>query len=67
MKLQTGGLRVCFGSHHRGTEPTPRNGENFEAKGVHTKRTMIHLWTGKNSMTGAITGGEALTWPGNVI
>jgi hypothetical protein len=25
---------------------------------------MIRLWIGNNSMTGAITGGEALTWRG---
>jgi hypothetical protein len=33
-------------------------------KGVHTKRAMISLWTRNNSMTGAITRGETLTWCG---
>jgi hypothetical protein len=42
IKLQTGGLRVCPVAITRGTEPTPRNGGTFEAKGVHTERDMTH-------------------------
>jgi hypothetical protein len=67
MKPQTGWLRVCSVAIPGGTEPTSRNSENFEAKGVHPKRVMLRLWMGTNSMTGAITGGEALTWHGSVI
>lgn len=67
MKPQTGGLRVCSVAITGRTKATSRNSENFEAKGVHTKRAMLHLWTRNNSMTRAIAGGEALTWHGTVI
>jgi hypothetical protein len=67
MKPQTGRLRVCSVAIPGGLEPTFHNSENFEAKGVHPKRVMLRLWTTKNSKTGAITGGEDLTWRGSVI
>jgi hypothetical protein len=67
MKPQTGRLRVFSVAISGGTEPTSRNSENFEAKGIHPKRVMLHLWMRTNSMTEAITGDEALTWRGSVI
>jgi hypothetical protein len=67
MKPHTVGIRVCSVAITGGTEPTSHNSENFKAKGVHTKRAMLCLYMGNNSMTGAITKGEALTWRGSVI
>jgi hypothetical protein len=58
IKLQTGGLRVCPVAITRGMEPTPRNGGNFEAKGVLIERDMNHLRTGNNPWQGAKTKGE---------
>ena len=67
IKLQTGGLRVYSVANTKGMEPTPHNGETFEVKGVHTERSMIHLWIVNNPWQGAITKGEAPIRPGNFI
>jgi hypothetical protein len=67
MKPQTGWLRICSVAILGGIESTSHNNKNFKAKGVHPKRVMICLWMGTNSMIGAITRGEALTWHGSVI